>query len=473
SVGLLYDSVQYSIFSLVLLLMKLKVSVLLISVCTQETMADIVFLVDGSASIGLENFQQIREFVSLLIGNLEVATDRIRIGLVQYSDTPHTEFSLNTYQNKEDILRYIQNLRYKTGGTFTGQGLEFMLKQHFVETAGSRAQQSVPQIAIIITGGESQDEVGSQAQELRQRGIKIFTIGIKDAKETLLRQIASEPYDQHVYSISDFAALQGISQSVIRKLSIPFLLRYCESGSIVRDFSIENFVSLGRKDGKSSCNETAQADIVLLVDSSGSIGASDFEEVRKFLHAFVDSFNLKPDKVRVGLAQFSDRPYQEFLIGDYLDKTDLHQKLNGLIYRRGGTNTGQALTFIRENYFSLARKSVPGIAIVITDGESNDDMEEPSRRLRNVGVFIFVIRLGMGNMEKLRAIANIPQEEFLFSIDSYQELQGLKESLRNKVCFTVLLQSEGNRFYLLCFPFLVFMGLLNVNLKINTNQNLP
>lgn len=202
------------------------------------------------------------------------------------------------------------------------------------------------------------------------------------------------------------------------------------------------------------CNETAQADIVLLVDSSGSIGDSDFEEVKKFLHAFVDSFNLRPDKVRVGLAQFSDRPYQEFLLGAYSDKRDLHQKLNGLIYRGGGTNTGQALTFIRENYFSLARKNVPGIAIVITDGESNDDVEEPSQRLRNLGVFIFVIRVGTGNIETLRAISNIPHEEFLFSIDIYQELQGLKESLHNKVCFTVMLQSEGNRFYLLCFPFL-------------------
>uniref|UniRef100_A0A671KUF5 VWFA domain-containing protein n=1 Tax=Sinocyclocheilus anshuiensis TaxID=1608454 RepID=A0A671KUF5_9TELE len=324
------------------------------------------------------------------------------IGLVQYSDTPYTEFSLSTYQNKEEILSYIQKLRYKTGGKFTGKGLEFMLKQHFVEKAGSRAQQNVPQIAIVITDGDSQDEVKSQAQELRQRGIKIFAIGIKDANETLLRQIASEPYDQHVYSVSDFATLQGISQSVIRKRSV------------------------------ASCNQTAQADIVLLVDSSGSIGESDFEEVRKFLHSFVDSFNLRPDKVRVGLAQYSDRPYQEFLLGDYSDKRDLHQKLTDLIYRRGSTNTGLALTFIRDNYFRLARQNVPGIAIVITDGESNDDVEEPSQRLRNLGVSIFVIRVGRGNMEKLHTIANIPHEEFLFSIDSYQELQGLKESLRNK-----------------------------------------
>ncbi len=220
------------------------------------------------------------------------------------------------------------------------------------------------------------------------------------------------------------------------------------------------------------CNETAQADIVLLVDSSGSIGESDFEEVREFLHAFVGVFNLTPNKVKVGLAQFSDRPYQEFLLGEYLDKRDLQQKLNGLIYRGGGTNTGQALTFIRENYFSLARKNVPGITIVITDGDSNDDVEEPSQRLRNLGVFIFVIRVGTGNMEKLRAISNIPHEEFLFSIDSYQELEGLKESLRNKVCFTVTLQSEGNRFYLVCFKYLcLYYVILEFRyLKMNANK---
>lgn len=181
-------------------------------------MADIVFLVDGSASIGLDNFQQVREFLSSLVDNFEVAPDRIRIGLVQYSDTPQTEFLLNTYQNKGEILNYIQNLNYKTGGTFTGQGLEFMLNNHFVVEAGSRAQQNVPQIAIVVTDGDSQDEVESHAQKLKLRGIEIYAIGIKDANETLLRQIANEPYDQHVYSVSDFAALQGISQNVIREL---------------------------------------------------------------------------------------------------------------------------------------------------------------------------------------------------------------------------------------------------------------
>ncbi|XP_077052973.1 collagen alpha-4(VI) chain-like [Siphateles boraxobius] len=394
-------------------------------VCTRETVADIVFLVDGSGSIGPDNFQQIREFLSSFVENFEVAHDRIRIGLVQYSDTPRTEFLLNKYQNKEEILNYIQSLDYKTGGTFTGQGLEFMLKHHFVVEAGSRAQQNVPQIAIVITDGDSQDEVESHALELRLSGIEIYAIGIKDANQALLRQIANEPYDKHVYSVTDFAALQGISQSVVQDLC-----------TTVEETQKEDVLM------SKGCNDTAQADIVLLVDSSNSIG-DNFKEVRTFLHAFVDRFNLTPDKVRVGLAQFSDRTYQEFLLGDYLDKEDLHQKLDGLIYRRGGTKTGQALTFIRENYFNLARKNIPGIAIVITDGESTDAVDEPAQRLRNMGVAIFVIRVGKGNMEKLRSIANIPHEEFLFSINSYQELQGLKESLRNKVCFTLGVQSQA------------------------------
>lgn len=191
------------------------------------------------------------------------------------------------------------------------------------------------------------------------------------------------------------------------------------------------------------CNETAQADVVLLVDSSNSIGEKDFAEVRKFLHAVVDKFNLQKDKVRLGLVQFSDQPYPEFLLGDYVDKKDLHQKLDNLIYRKGGTNTGQALTFVHENYFNLARDNVPRIAIVITDGESRDPVEEPAQKLRNQGVSIFIIKVGKGNISKLRAISNSPHEEFLFSIDSYQELQGLQESLRNKVCFTVSDQLMG------------------------------
>lgn len=175
-------------------------------------------MIDGSWSIGTENFKQIRQFLYTLVDSFDVGPEHVHIGLVQYSTTPRTEFLLNTYQNKKDILQYINSLPYMGGGTQTGQGLDFMLTEHFVEAAGSRGGQNVPQIAVVITDGKSQDNVESHAQDLKRRGIVLYAIGIKEADEDQLREIASEPHSQHVYSVSDFAALQGISQSIVQTL---------------------------------------------------------------------------------------------------------------------------------------------------------------------------------------------------------------------------------------------------------------
>ncbi|XP_026795015.3 collagen alpha-4(VI) chain isoform X2 [Pangasianodon hypophthalmus] len=387
-------------------------------VCTQEAKADIVFLVDGSASIGLKNFQQIREFLTSVVKNFDISPNKVRVGMVQFSDTPKTEFFLNTYEEKQEILDYIKRLPYKTGGTNTGMALQFLLTNHFTEQAGSRANQMVPQIAFVITDGSSQDDVEPYAQELRQKGIKVYAIGIKDADEKFLKKLASQPYENHVYSVSDFTALQEISLSVSRELC-----------TTVEEAQGE----------RQECSEITAADIAFLVDSSDTISDTKFGEIRRFLHAFVERLDVGKQKVRVGLAQFSDRPYQEFLFGtDEVTKEDLLRKLLSITYRKGGPKRmGIALDFIRNNYFSQARQQVSKIAIVITDGESSDNVEAPAQELRKQGVVVFVIETGPANNAQLQAIANSPQKEFLYSMDNYQNSLDLIEDLRRRVCIAV------------------------------------
>lgn len=181
-------------------------------------MADIVFLVDGSWSIGTENFQKIRDFLLSLVNSFDVSPDKVQIGLVQYSEVPHTEFYLNSFKSKQAILDYIAKLKYRGGGTKTGTGLRFLLEQHFLKQAGSRAEYGVSQIAVVITDGQSQDNVESHAQDLKHKGITIYAIGIKDADMEQLQEIATKPHDQHIYNVSDFTALQEISQSFIQVL---------------------------------------------------------------------------------------------------------------------------------------------------------------------------------------------------------------------------------------------------------------
>ncbi|KAM8826189.1 collagen alpha-6(VI) chain-like isoform 1-T1 [Synchiropus picturatus] len=395
------------------------------TVCTQEAVADIVFMVDGSWSIGMENFEQIRQFLYTLVNSFDVGPEHVRIGLVQYSTTPRTEFLLNTFQKKSDILQYVSKLPYMGGGTQTGEGLDFLLKTHFVESAGSRRNQKVPQIAVVITDGKSQDDVEVQAQDLKRQGIVLYAIGIKDADEEQLREIANKPYSQHVYSVSDFGALQGISQSIVQTL--------CTTVEEAK----RQLLQLTKE-----CAKATEADIVFVVDGSTSIGPNNFQEVRGFLQILVNGLDIGPNKVRVGLVQYSDEPYQEFLLKDHMDKTSLLNAIDSFQYRGGRTETGKAINFTREMYFkeeagSRASQRVPQIAVVITDGESNDDVVVPSKEMRDHGVIVFSIGVGDANQKQLSDIANQPSSRFSFYIDSFHTLERLTDALLQTVCVSI------------------------------------
>ncbi|XP_075993570.1 collagen alpha-6(VI) chain [Genypterus blacodes] len=395
------------------------------TVCTQEAVADIIFMVDGSWSIGTENFEQIRRFLYTLVNSFDVGFDRVRIGLVQYSTTPRTEFLLNSFQNKDDILQYISTLPYMGGGTQTGLGLDFMLNEHFVAAAGSRASYKVPQIAVVITDGKSQDNVELHANNLKRKGIVLYAIGIKEADEEQLKEIANEPHGQHVYSVSDFAALQGISQSIVQTL--------CTSVEEAQ----RQLLQLSQE-----CAKATVADIVFLIDGSSSIGLVSFQEVRQFLRTVIEGLDIGPNKVRLGLAQYSDEPHQEFLLKDHMDKKSLLAAVENVPYRTGNTATGKAITFLQEQFFtkeagSRSAEQVPQIAVVITDGDSADDVVAPAQLLRKHGVIVFGIGVGAANRVELQAIANLPHHRFLLNIDNYQALQMLTEGLLQTVCVSM------------------------------------
>ena len=64
-----------------------------------------VFVVDGSGSIRENRFETVREFMISAIEQLEVAEDRVRVGVVLYSDDANPEFYLNTFVRKEDVIQ--------------------------------------------------------------------------------------------------------------------------------------------------------------------------------------------------------------------------------------------------------------------------------------------------------------------------------------------------------------------------------
>uniref|UniRef100_A0A3Q2PH07 Collagen, type XII, alpha 1b n=1 Tax=Fundulus heteroclitus TaxID=8078 RepID=A0A3Q2PH07_FUNHE len=176
--------------------------------CKTSAKADIVLLVDGSWSIGRINFKTIRNFIARMVGVFNIGPNNVQIALAQYSGDPRTEWHLNAHPTRESLLKAVNDLPYKGGNTMTGMALKYILDNNFQTGVGMRPE--ARKIGVLITDGKSQDEIIFNSQNLRDSGIELYAVGVKNADENELRSIASDPDEIHMYNVQDFKFMVDI-----------------------------------------------------------------------------------------------------------------------------------------------------------------------------------------------------------------------------------------------------------------------
>ncbi|XP_039472694.1 scavenger receptor cysteine-rich type 1 protein M130-like [Oreochromis aureus] len=149
---------------------------------------------DGTIIIDNEELKKTKEFRYL--GSV--------ISLTLFSGLPRTAWHLNSYKNKSSVLRAIEDLQQTGGRTNTGVALKHILHNQFKPTVGMRPDSR--KIAVLITDGESYDEVLLPSKNLRDTGIEVYTIGVKYASLRELLLISSDP--DKVYFANSFDSLQ-------------------------------------------------------------------------------------------------------------------------------------------------------------------------------------------------------------------------------------------------------------------------
>uniref|UniRef100_A0A8C9VV67 Collagen alpha-1(XX) chain-like n=1 Tax=Scleropages formosus TaxID=113540 RepID=A0A8C9VV67_SCLFO len=184
--------------------------------CDSSGAADIVLVVDGSWSIGRTNFKRVRDFLEGLVTPFTIGSSRVQIALTQYSGDPRTEWQLNNFTSRQQLLEAVRNFRYKGGNTFTGQALIHVLEENLKEPAGARP--NTPSFLILLTDGKSQDDAIAAANRLKKAGVEIIAVGVKNADEAELRQVASEPLELNVYNVNDFPLLSKLVPRLARIL---------------------------------------------------------------------------------------------------------------------------------------------------------------------------------------------------------------------------------------------------------------
>lgn len=178
--------------------------------------ADIVFLLDGSDRMK-ESERQIVEFLKEFVTQMDIGPEKVQIALVQYSAEPTTLFFLNTHARKNDVLGHLSGIELIGGQSVkTGVALEYVRNSVFAASAGSRAQQAVPQILIHLSGKKSEDDVLTAVNRLRTAGIVLHSVGVINADRMEMAQVAHSPTAKYfVKENSDFPLVREQLISVI------------------------------------------------------------------------------------------------------------------------------------------------------------------------------------------------------------------------------------------------------------------
>lgn len=177
-----------------------------------------------------------------------------------------------------------------------------------------------------------------------------------------------------------------------------------------------------------------KADIMFLVDSSGSIGPENFSKMKTFMKNLVSKSQIGVDQVQIGVVQFSHENKEEFQLNTFMTQSDISSAIDQMTHIGETTLTGSALSFVSQ-YFSPdkgARPNVRKFLILITDGEAQDLVREPAAALRKDGVIIYSVGVFGSNVTQLEEISG--KREMVFYVENFDILQHIEDDLVLGIC---------------------------------------
>ncbi|XP_045147420.1 von Willebrand factor A domain-containing protein 2 [Echinops telfairi] len=184
---------------------------------------------------------------------------------------------------------------------------------------------------------------------------------------------------------------------------------------------------------------SAQVDALFLLDGSHSVGKRSFERSKQFALTVCDTLDISPERVRVGVLQFSSAPSLEFPLDSSTSRREVKAKIKRTVFKGGSTETGLALKYLLHKGFPGGRNvSVPQILIVVTDGKSQGQAAVPAKQLKERGITVFAVGIGFPRWEELQALASEPQElHVLFAEQVEDATNGLFTTLGSAAICTV------------------------------------
>ncbi|XP_062348521.1 collagen alpha-1(VII) chain-like [Cinclus cinclus] len=179
--------------------------------------ADVGFLVDESSSIGQNNFNKVKDFLFRIVSYFpKIGPEGTQVAVAQYNEEPRAAFHFDQHRDRNGALGAIKQLSYTGGNTKTGRAISYMLKELFQPSRGMRP--AFPHILVLVTDGQSQDDVLPPARAAHALGLRVIAVGVSGADPMELHRILLQQNSQNVFYVSTFDDFPQILQELIEAI---------------------------------------------------------------------------------------------------------------------------------------------------------------------------------------------------------------------------------------------------------------
>ncbi|XP_026769947.2 collagen alpha-1(VI) chain [Pangasianodon hypophthalmus] len=350
---------------------------------------NITFIVDSSESIGANNFAIAKDFIIAVIDRLvrdqqvKFGVNDSHVGVVQYSGANAQEvvkLGDPDIWNITALKQAIKELRWLAEATYTGEALEFSWN-NMINRLGT---DHVNSVVLVLTDGRSdttRDKV--PLNTLCGRGLQVVGVGIVDYS-------GKQPNSDQVEDVS--------CSSDPVKPGASFVLN--NFGMLLDDTFLKNLTDT-MCESKKCPNYTCPiyfrnpSDILIMMDSSASVGYKNFELTKNFTEKLVRRF-LSADKgenvqVRVAVGQYSNTANIDV---DFADNyTVVAAQLAEASFQNAGTQLTEALRFAINQFRGGQNRKKK--VLLFSDGRSQGmnerQLEEAIGEINRQGIELFVL----------------------------------------------------------------------------------
>ena len=173
------------------------------------------------------------------------------------------------------------------------------------------------------------------------------------------------------------------------------------------------------------------------MDSSSSVGSSNFGDLQDFLESFVQRLVIGDNGIHLAIVTFSTDVNIAVDLNDFTDVDDIIDQIEDLDYERDDSNLSGALLTMRTLVFGQGgdRAGVPDVAIVFLGSEpdiNEANVATEAEAARAAGIKLIAVGIEDYNIATLEEVASFPSE--ILTLEDYDDLPTILSPLTTSVC---------------------------------------